>query len=188
MVAPMRRLLVGLILLAALVNAVRADWVEGSVVGAFKRDGLPPLVVSYNYPRGEWDEPKVVWPLNFETYPIFPEGVRSFWVTVDVSKLVPVDTKAIYLEGQVIVTPRASREELTCYMNVELRESGSKAVANGIYAVDTISPYGGPRTNIFTLMTIRDGKFQARVYQSSWQQWPDGCAFGFNLRLVGYVR
>jgi hypothetical protein len=114
-----------------------------------------------------------------------PEGV---WNTVDVSALVPPDTKAVMLSGMLILTHGSNPD--VCNLFLAYRAWGETFNYSYSGQVDEGSINGGQRLNYTDWCEIRQGKFEYKWWRTPAHPgvWPAECAYGLNIRLVAYLR
>jgi hypothetical protein len=118
------------------------------------------------------------------------EGMATFleneWTTVDVSGLIPTGSRAVYLAGLLIITHGTLEE--SCDLTLAYRDQGETGEYSYIaQTVETVAG-GGERTPHSIWIPALDGKFQIKWRRSTTGNWPEHCAYGVNLNLVGYLR
>ena len=118
------------------------------------------------------------------------EGLKKFpeneWATVDVSGIVPRETKAVYLSGLLIITHGTVPE--VCDLTLAYRNYGDGADHTYVAQIISAEPNGGQRTPHSIWIPVRAGNFEIKWRRSTSGEWPEHCAYGINLHLVAYVR
>ena len=118
------------------------------------------------------------------------EGLKKFpeneWATVDVSGIVPPETKAVYLSGLLIITHGTVPEVCDLTLAYRNYEDGTDYT----YVAQTIATElnGGQRTPHSIWIPVREGNFEMKWRRSTVGDWPEHCAYGINLNLVAYLR
>lgn len=162
----------GLIIVSLIVVGCQGSsgFVEGTTVGIVMHSPTTLPVVFFNSYTGEG-------------LAAFPENE---WTTVDVTRVVPDGAKAIYLSGLLIVTHGTLEE--TCDLTLAYRDQGE--TVDYPYIAQTVETVvsGGARTPHSIWIAVHDGKFQIKWRRSTTGNWPENCAYGINLNLVGYLR
>lgn len=113
----------------------------------------------------------------------FPEGQ---WTTIDVSGVVPEETKAVFLTGMLSVTGGQSDE--LCDLTVGYRASGETNDPSYLAESMAAGRSAGQRTPHSTWIPVRGGKFDLHWRRSTQGAWPEHCAYGIRLHLVAYLR
>lgn len=169
----MKKLFAALVISLVAVIA-QAAWVEGTVVGVVATSPTqqnPPIFINTYTGAGT-----ATWP-------------RGVWSTVDVSAIVPVGTKAIRLDGILIITHGTTPE--ICDLTIALKTNASD-LYDYAYIGQTIEsdPTGGQRSNMGTWVALDAN----RRFMIKWNAspgagtWPTYCAYGINLSAQSYVR
>lgn len=167
-----RSLLPGLIIVSSCVVGCQksSSFVEGATVGIVAHSPTTFGVVFLNSYTGE----------GLATFP------ENEWTTVDVTGIIPDGAKAIYLSGLLIITHGTSEE--TCDLTVAYRDQGETEEYPYIAQTVETAVGGGERTPHSIWVAVHDGKFQIKWRRSTTGKWPENCAYGINLKLVGYLR
>ena len=135
---------------------------------------------------GNTKDPVIMWANTYHS----PEPEPDMWHEVDVTEYgVPADATAVFLSGLLIITH--GTDPAICDMHLTLRApSDPLEPTNGKYQFQVVEAHvgGGQRTNFDTYVPIEDGKFEFYWSRNTWEQWPYGCAYGFNVSLQAYVR
>lgn len=163
-----------IVLIAALLFSTCASavaYLEGSTIG-----------VPYNSPTGQ--NPAIF--INTYTGAGVSTYPENTWVDVDVSAITPIGTKAIRLDGILIITHGSTVE--ICDLTVAFR-----AVQNFEYGyiMQTIEAdtTGGQRSNAGAWVALdANRKFQMKWKRSTSGQWPTSCSYGVNLSVTAYLR
>lgn len=125
----------------------------------------------------------------------YPAG--NGWFTVDAGKTVygidnglPMDTKAIWLSGILIISPGYASE--ICDLQLFCRRPNAVPATDGdtYLCAQTCStaPGQGARTNFTTLVPVTDRKFQFWWHKSTSGYWPDHASYGIIAWPIGYIR
>jgi len=115
-----------------------------------------------------------------------PEITPGDWHTIDLSTDLPADTQAVFLSGILIITHGSTPE--VCNMYISLREGGGQYGTDPTGQVVKQSIGDGARQNYFELVPVNDGKIDLLWSRSTEGEWPEHCSYGFNFKLVGYLR
>lgn len=111
----------------------------------------------------------------------YPEGQ---WRDVDVSPLVPAETKAVALEGLMLLTRGENPLEVT-ELRVAFRHPEDPF--DHIYHLQALGDRISFRGNVSATVPIKDGRFQAKWWRVS-NTSPIHYNCGCSLRLVRYYR
>lgn len=109
--------------------------------------------------------------------------IPDYWNTVDVSKFVPADTKAICLSTMLIITfGGVSGANLW----LQVRHPQANSMGPGNYHTQTIeyTPGAGQRTSDYVCVATYDRKFHAYFHTDI----SPGTAYGLNMKLISYCR
>ncbi|MCF2855898.1 hypothetical protein L1286_00315 [Pseudoalteromonas sp. SMS1] len=160
-------------LLTAPTFLLASDFVEGTVMGVVKHSPTqsnPPVFINTYTGAGTVKH---------------PEGQ---WSQVDVSDIVPADTTAIYLSGNLLITHGTQPQ--TCNLTIAYRNAGE--THNYGYIGQTIEAAlgSGQRSAHSTWVPITNGKFEIKWEANTAHlgTWPNHCSYGINLSLVSYLR
>lgn len=149
---------------------VPAGFVEGTRLGVTAHSPKQLQAIFLNTHTGE----------GLDRYP------DNEWATVDISGLVPPDTRAVYLSGLLIITHGSAEE--TCDLTLAYRNDAEAADPDYIAQTIEATVNAGQRTPHSIWVPVRDGKFQIKWHRAPSGTWPDHCSYGINLSLVGYMR
>ncbi len=108
--------------------------------------------------------------------------VAGAWHTVDVSDMVPVGTKCIFVSGLLIITHGTTAE--TANLTISFRRYGE--TENYYYIGQTIEvdTQGGQRSTMSCWIPLsEDLKFDFFWTRTNTGQWPTYSAYGINLSL-----
>lgn len=115
-----------------------------------------------------------------------PELTPGEWHTIDLSGEMPADTQAVFLSGILIITHGSTPE--VCNMYVSFREGNGEYPTDPTGQVVKQAAGDGARQNYFELVPVRDGKIDLWWSRSTAGEWPEHCSYGFNFKLVGWLR
>lgn len=113
--------------------------------------------------------------------------VPDQWHTVDVSHLVPPDTKAIFLTGMLIITHGKIEKEM-CGMTVAFRVYGDPFEYPYTAQAGEVVAGAGKRDHYSDWIEINDGKFEFKWRRITTGEWPEHCSYGLNLKVGAYLR
>jgi hypothetical protein len=146
-----------------------AAFVEGSVVGIAKQSPTqqnPPIFVNSYTGTGP---------------------AADAWQTIDVSSIVPATTKAIRLEGILIITHGTTVE--SCDLTIAYKVNGTALDPGYIHQTVEASVSNGQRSTAGVWIALDPKKkFQFKWHRSTSGNWPDHCSYGINLSLTAYLR
>lgn len=112
---------------------------------------------------------------------------RNTWSKVDMKGLVPPDTKAIRLDGILIITHGTTAE--TADLVVHFRKPGETYEYNYIMQTIEASTLNGQRSNAGTWVALDDDLcFEYKWNTQSLGTYPAYSAYGLNLTLTAYLR
>lgn len=139
-----------------------------------------------------WPNPAVAWANTAWPSPTDPSGNPNLepgrWHTIDLSKWVPVDTRAALLHGILVITHGTTAAQ--CNLVMWWRLPGQPGTA-GAYVSQALSVQagGGVRQPDAILVPV-NGRTIELWYDISpgSPAYPDGCAFGFTYRLQAIMR
>lgn len=109
------------------------------------------------------------------------------WSIVDLTGIAPDGTKAVRLDGILIITHGTTVE--TGDLTVAFRAVGETYDYGYIMQTIEASVSNGQRSNAGTWVAINaEKKFEMKWNKSTSGQWPDNCSYGINLSLTSYLR
>ena len=116
-------------------------------------------------------------------YPQYQYNGNGTWSEIDISNLVPVDTKAIFLTGILLITHSGSAG--IADFRVHFKKSGAYTYP-GDYIGQTVEahPGGGQRTNFSSWVPVENQKFMFYWYGVPLS----GVHYGTNLTIQAYIR
>lgn len=150
----------------AVLLALSLQWVESSIIGTHADNSKGPLAIF----------------VSSESPDTLPSGlVPNQWNTVTLSSI-PVDSKAVFLSGLLIITYPAVPIGI-CDLTATFRAPGSTLDPNN-YQLQTLEAvYGsGVRSNAATWVPVINRQFEV-FYRMT-----PGCPSLMNLSLQAYVR
>lgn len=167
----MIRRLIAAALLACACSPALAAFVEGTITGV-------PLY-------GPWAGGSFIF-LNTATGtgPVWKQ-----WHTYDVTtRGVPVDAKAVYISGILIITHGAATQ--ICDLSVTFQAPGAGYNGPSDYILQTTEANigGGQRQTFGVWVPVVNGQFQMWWNRSTYGAWPAECSYGLNVALQAYVR
>lgn len=171
--------------------AVLAVTVAVAVVGVSEVGALAPGFVEGTVVGVNFDHPKQWGPVLFVNTAT-GDGLTQFpsrqWVTVDASRFLPADVKAVNLTMMLLIT-HGSQPGIAD-LALQVRRPGS-GVMFGNYHTQTLeaATTGGQRTSDSVWVAVVDGKFEA-YWQTPLGEpaWPVGSAYGVNMHVQAYLR
>lgn len=145
-------------------------FIEGNTIGVVTGGPTMHIVVFMNTTTG---------------YPPTNEGG---WVTVDVSNLVPPDTKAVMLSGMILLSHGSNPDVCNSFLAYRAYGETFDYSYSGQAVEGNIGR--GQRLNYTDWVEIREGKFQYKWWRTpaGAGEWPGHCGYGLNIRLVAYLR
>jgi hypothetical protein len=148
-----------------------AMWVEGSVLGVTATNAKGPVLIFVDSMSAE----------SLAAYP------PNSWTTIDWSAYLPLDTKAIFLAGILIIT-HGNTQDLSNLM-LHFRAPGDTADGGNYHGqASEVWIGGGKRQNYATWVPVIDGKFEFFWNATVLGTYPEWSAFGINLSLQAYLR
>lgn len=113
------------------------------------------------------------------------------WHRVDLSHLVPEDTKAVDLQGLVRITHGTLSPSL-CMVTMAYRAPGDTKEVDYIMQVIETHRGHGQRTNVSAWVPVKDQAIEVKWTStgtgSGANVYPIGCSLGFNLAVGAYLR
>lgn len=110
------------------------------------------------------------------------------WVEVDLKPLgVPVDAKAAFLSGILIITNPA-QSEIADMRITFARPSDPDAIPTDYIGQTCIQGDGGQRSNMACWVPLENGSFKFFYHVTSEGSYPDHPCYGVNLSVQAWVR
>lgn len=157
------------LLLATIMAQSTGNWTEGNTVGVAADTPAQNTILIINLPG---------------TPPT--ENEPGAWHTIDVSGLVPPDTKAIHLNTMFAISRGAVMEN--CMIILHLRRTGTNPAKTD---VAKLSSAGQERGNYTDWVAVDNGRFDfmwEKYPAAAGLDYPARCAVGFAMRLSAYLR
>lgn len=114
-------------------------------------------------------------------------ATRNTWTKVDMTGIVPSGTKAIRLDGILIITHGTTSE--TADLMVHFRKPNETYEYNYIMQTIEASTLNGQRSNAGTWIALDENMcFEYKWNSQTLGQYPTYSAYGLNLTLTAYMR
>lgn len=160
------------LLLATMMAQSIGNWTEGNTIGVAVDSPASNVIMMINLPG---------------TPPT--ENVPNEWHTIDVSGLVPPDTKAVFLNVKFAISRGAVLEN--CMIILHLKRTGFNPPNLLSTEVAKLSSANQERGNYDDWMTVENGRFDfmwEKFPTEAGLDYPTRCAVGLSMRLSAYLR
>lgn len=139
--------------------------------------GPPPYPVFFNTYTGDG----VTVPWNGKTF------AKGAWTRVDISDMVPADTKGVCLSGIMIVTHGTTEE--TADLTINLKPPGStENPLNYEGQVIEASIGNGQRSPFYSCVAVEGQKFDFYWNSNTPGTWPTNSSYGLSLQIQVIAR
>ena len=143
-----------------------------------------------------------LFPLGPPSYPVFlntytGDGVtvpwngkvftKGAWTTVDISDVVPEDTKAVCMQGILIITHGTTEETADLTINLKPPSSTENPLNYEGQVIETMV-LGGQRSPFFSCVAVENRKFQFYWNTNTPGTWPVNSSYGVSLQIQAIAR